>query len=336
MTEPVPQQFLQLRPPEAESGAREFEVTTENEFIRTLARRFPVRPPVEVGIGDDGAVLYDPDSLRTIIVTDMLLDGVHFDLNRTSPRLAGRKAVAVNLSDLAAMACRPTAALVSLAVPRSLRCAAFEFLDELYDGIEELTEHYKFTLAGGDTNSWDGPLAINVCLTGVPFGSQPVLRSGAQSGDVLFVTGPLGGSLHHDRHLLFSPRLEIAEWLIRHVPISAMMDISDGLSMDLHRLTEASRCSAVLDAGRIPIHGDVPLSLPHVKRLEAALGDGEDFELLFSVNRMVAVTLQEEAARAGIVLYQIGVVESGTGCRIRDSHGNESPMQISGWQHALS
>ncbi len=311
-------------------------MTTENEFIRKLAQRFPVRPPVEVGIGDDGAVLNDPDSPRTVVVTDMLLDGVHFDLNRTSPRLAGRKAVAVNLSDLAAMACRPTAAFVSIAVPKSLRSSAAEFLNELYGGIEELTEQYKFTLAGGDTNSWDGPLAINVCLTGVPFGLNPILRSGAQSGDVLFVTGALGGSLHQDRHLMFSPRLKIAEWLIRHVPINAMMDISDGLSMDLHRLAEASRCSAVLDAGRIPIHGDVPLSLSAVKQLEAALGDGEDFELLFSVNRMVAVTLQQEAVRAGIDLYQIGVVETGAGCRIRDSHSNESPLKVSGWQHALS
>jgi len=196
-------------------------VTTENEFIRTLAKRFPVRPPVEVGIGDDGAVLNDPRAPRTIIVTDMLLDGIHFDLNRTSPRLAGRKAVAVNLSDLAAMACRPTAAFVSIAVPKSLRTSAADFLAELYGGIEELTEQYEFTLAGGDTNSWDGRLAINVCLTGVPVGSHPVLRSGAQSGDVLFVTGALGGSLHQDRHLSFSPRLEIAEWLIRHVPVNA-------------------------------------------------------------------------------------------------------------------
>ena len=321
---------------EAQSGAREFEVTTENEFIRTLAKRFPVRPPVEVGIGDDGAVLNNPDSARTVVVTDMLLDGIHFDLNRTSPRLAGRKAVAVNLSDLAAMACRPTAAFVSIAVPRSLHGSAAEFLGELYGGIEELTEQYEFTLAGGDTNSWEGPFAINVCLTGVPVGPHPVLRSGAQSGDMLFVTGPLGGSLHHDRHLSFSPRLEIAEWLIRHVPVNAMMDISDGLSMDLHRLAEASGHSAILDAGRIPIHPDVPLSLSVDERLQAALGDGEDFELLFCVAQVNAVTLQLDAASAGIELYRIGSVESGTGCRIRDRNGIESALKVSGWQHSLS
>ena len=313
----------------------EFGVTTENEFIRSLAKRFPVRAPVEVGIGDDGAVLNNPDSARTIIVTDMLLDGVHFDLNRTSPRMAGRKSVAVNLSDLAAMGCRPTAAFVSIAVPKSLRGSSSEFLSELYGGIEELTEQYRFTLAGGDTNSWNGPLAINVCLTGVPVGSCPVLRSGARSGDVLFVTGPLGGSLHQDRHLSFSPRLEIAEWLIRHAGINAMMDISDGLSMDLHRLVEASGCSAVLIADRIPIHADVPLTLPTNKRLQAALGDGEDFELLFCVDRMDSVTLQREAVNAAINLYEIGSVETGAGCRIRDQHGVTLPLEVSGWQHVL-
>ncbi len=311
-------------------------MTTENEFIRTLAKRFPVRLPVEVGIGDDGAVLNDPRAPRTIIVTDMLLDGIHFDLNRTSPRLAGRKAVAVNLSDIAAMACRPTAAFVSIAVPKSLRTSAADFLAELYGGIEELTEQYEFTLAGGDTNSWDGRLAINVCLTGVPVGSHPVLRSGAQAGDVLFVTGALGGSLHQDRHLLFSPRLEIAEWLIRHVPVNAMMDISDGLSIDLLRLAEASGCSAVLDEIRIPIHADVPHSLPADERLVAALGDGEDFELLFCIDRRQVVTLQREAVNAGIDLYQIGVVEAGAGCRIRDRNGIESALKVSGWQHSLS
>ena len=310
-------------------------MSTENEFIRQLVKRFPLRPPVELGIGDDGAVLNDSESTRTVIVTDMLLDGVHFDMSRTSPRMAGRKAVAVNLSDLAAMACRPTAAFVSIAVPKTLRSPAAEFLAELYDGIEELTERYQFSLAGGDTNSWNGPFAINVCLTGVPIGPHPVLRSGAQSGDVLFVTGALGGSLHQDRHLLFSPRLEIAEWLTLHSRINAMMDISDGLSIDLHRLAEASGCSAVLDAARIPIHADVPNSLSPADRLQAALGDGEDFELLFCVDRRVAVKLVRDAADTGIDLYEIGSVESGTGCRIRGSDGSELPLRVSGWQHSL-
>ncbi len=287
-------------------------------------------------MGDDGAVLLNTDSTRTVVVTDMLLDGVHFDLNQTSPRLAGRKAVAVNLSDLAAMACRPTAAFVSIAVPRKILGPCSEFLDELYSGIQEMTERYQFTLAGGDTNSWIGPFAINVCLSGFPFGIRPVLRSGAKAGDLLFVTGPLGGSLHQDRHLLFSPRLEIADWLVHHVELRAMMDISDGLSMDLHRLAQASECSAVLDADRIPIHADVPDSLSSGERIQAALSDGEDFELLFSINPSDAQQLRRDALSAGINLYEIGSVETGTGCRIRDADGHVSALKVSGWEHPLT
>ena len=130
-------------------------MTTENDFIRRLAGRFPLRPPVEVGIGDDGAVLkcsrisefatsaYSTD--RIVIVTDMLLDGVHFELEKISPGLAGRKAVAVNLSDLAAMACFPTAAFVSIAIPKTMKMPSGEFLDELYSGIESLTDQFNFT-----------------------------------------------------------------------------------------------------------------------------------------------------------------------------------------------
>ena len=165
-------------------------MTTENEFIRRLARRFPLRPPVEVGIGDDGAVLRCGREMgldktpfaadRIVVVTDMLLDGVHFELDKISPSLAGRKAVAVNLSDLAAMACFPTAAFVSIAVPKTMKMPSGEFLDDLYSGIESLTDQFNFTLAGGDTNSWNGPFAINVCLTGSPMKEQPVLRSTAK------------------------------------------------------------------------------------------------------------------------------------------------------------
>lgn len=320
-------------------------MTTENDFIRRLARRFPLRPPVEVGIGDDGAVLkcgrgmrLEQTSMasdRVVVVTDMLLDGVHFELDKISPRLAGRKAVAVNLSDLAAMACFPTAAFVSIAVPRAMKTPSGEFLDELYSGIESLTDQFSFTLAGGDTNSWNGPFAINVCLTGTPMGERPVLRSGAQPGDRLFVTGPLGGSLLSGRHLTFEPRLKLAEWLTEHANVNAMMDLSDGLSMDLSRMMEASRTGAVVYSESIPIHTEVSTNTSQERRLSSALSDGEDFELLFSLADSNATAIIEKAAHTGMTFHEIGRVTADSRLQLLSSDGTSRPMNLAGWQHEL-
>ncbi|MFO1001937.1 MAG: thiamine-phosphate kinase [Planctomycetaceae bacterium] len=320
-------------------------MTTENDFIRRLARRFPLRPPVEVGIGDDGAVLrcgrgtghnltqFETD--RIVVVTDMLLDGVHFELDKISPSLAGRKAVAVNLSDLAAMACFPTAAFVSIAVPKAMKTPSGEFLDELYAGIESLTDQFSFTLAGGDTNSWNGPFAINVCLTGTPMRERPVLRSGAKPGDHLFVTGPLGGSLHFGRHLTFEPRLKLAEWLTENANVNAMMDLSDGLSMDLSRMMEASKTGAVIHSESIPIHPEVPSNTSQERRLSSALSDGEDFELLLSLADSGATTIIEKAARSGMTFHKIGRVTADSRIQLLSSDGTSRPMNLAGWQHEL-
>ncbi len=310
-------------------------MTTERQFIRQLQAGFPARAPVTIGIGDDGAVLdVSPDS-KQVIVTDLLLDGVHFDLRTTSPVLAGRKAIAVNLSDLAAMGCRPTAAFVSLAIPRNLAAIASQFLVELYRGIEQMTKEYQFSLAGGDTNSWHGPFAINVCLTGTPFASRPLLRSEARSGDVVFVSGPLGGSLRSGRHLTFTPQLKLSEWLSRTVEIHGMMDISDGLSLDLHRMMESSGAAAEICGQAIPIHPDVPAEWDTKRRLTAALGDGEDFELLFTVDASIAESVMAAASHAGFQLYQIGRVTDGFGVSLIDSTGHVGPLDAAGWQHEL-
>ena len=310
-------------------------MTTERQFIRDLQSQFPAQHPVTVGIGDDGAVLDVAADLQQVIVTDLLLDGVHFDLNVVEPSLAGRKAIAVNLSDIAAMGCRPTAAFVSLAVPRDHSRVSPDFLRELYRGIQQMTDEFQFTLAGGDTNSWDGPLAINVCLTGVPFSGRPFLRSGAQADDAVFVTGSLGGSLYHDRHLTFTPRLQVSEWLSRSADVHAMLDISDGLSLDLHRLLEASGVAAEISASAIPIHCDVPAEWSFEKRLAAALGDGEDFELLFTVCGSKAAKLKAAADAAAVSMYQIGRVLKGSGVTLIECTGKRRTMDETGWQYGL-
>lgn len=304
-------------------------MASELEFIRKLQRQFRRRPPVEIGIGDDGAVLKCGCEQQQVIVADMLLDGVHFDLQQTTPALAGRKGIAVNLSDLAAMACRPTSAFVSIAIPKALESAP-AFLNQLYGGIEELADRYGFCIAGGDTNSWNGPFAINVTMTGSPMHAAPVLRSTAQQGDTIIVTGALGGSLTSGRHLTFEPRLEMAQWLVENLEVRSLMDISDGLSIDLSRMMEASGCGATLSAANIPIHKDVSASLSDQERLDHALNDGEDFELLATVKRVPkGVEIPE-----GIRIFEVGQV---TGIaaenKLKWPDNTTTNLNAHGWQH---
>ena len=154
-------------------------------------------------------------------------------------------------------------------------------------------------------------------------------------GDAIFVTGALGGSLTHGRHLTFTPRLQISEWLGQIVQVRAMMDISDGLSLDLHRMMEASGTGAEIIASAIPIHSDVPTCESSERRLEAALSDGEDFELLFTVDESDAKLLSEAAHAAKISVYRIGRVRKDSGIDLIDAHGNHSKMPASGWQHEI-
>jgi thiamine-monophosphate kinase len=307
-------------------------MSSEVEFVEQLRQQFPAVSPVRTGIGDDGAVLANPDGSETVVVTDMLLDGVHFEISTTSAQLAGRKAIAVNLSDLAAMGCRPTAAFVSIAVPKLTDSK--QFLTDLYRGIHGLAEQYEFTVAGGDTNSWNGPFAINVCMTGEPFAEQSILRSGAEPGDTLLVTGPLGGSLASRRHLAFEPRLKESEWLVTNCDVHAMMDISDGLAIDLHRMMDASGTGATLKPTQIPVHPDVPPDLSAEDRLKAAFSDGEDFELLISMPPDSVPTAQRSMAAIGYHdLSVIGTVTEEGGCRTIDKSGNAHLLPPEGWQH---
>lgn len=303
----------------------------ENDFLRRLAETTSVRPPVTTGIGDDGAILELGNGVRQVVVTDMLLDQVHFDLRTTSPRLVGRKAIAVNLSDLAAMASWPTAAFISLAMPKAGLPDGHKFLDELYAGISECCHKWNFCIAGGDTNAWNGPFAINVCLTGRPICNQIPLRSGAKPGDRIFVTGPLGGSLPSGRHLMFEPRFDAADWLMKNVHVSAMMDISDGLATDLPRLAEASAVGALIDVDSIPIHPDVKSNWSAEERSKAALSDGEDFELLFTVSESEATRLQQSPQ--SLPFFPIGQILPSRGVELRQRDGQRHPLLLSGWQH---
>ena len=212
------------------------------------------RPWTKLGIGDDCAILDVGPRSNLLVTTDMLMDGRHFRLEADGPERVGHKALGVNLSDIAAMAGVPRAALVAVALPQA---GASELARGLYDGMTVLAEQFGIDLVGGDTNAWDGPLVVCVTLIGEATSRGPVCRNGAKAGDAILVTGALGGSLHAGRHLRVEPRIAEALALHESAPLHAMIDISDGLASDLsHILVESGGLGAVLEETAIPIHSD--------------------------------------------------------------------------------
>lgn len=303
----------------------------EFDYIAWLRSRTPADPRVPVGPGDDCAVLA-PSGRRLLVTTDLLMDGTDFILSDVGPRAAGRKAMAVNLSDVAAMAGVPTAAVVSVALPRSGGRAVGE---ELYVGIRERADEFGVAVVGGDTNSWEGALVVSVTLLGEATARGPVLRSGARPGDWLLLTGPVGGSIR-GRHLTFTPRVREALRLHAEADLHAMIDLSDGLAADLNHILEESSCGAVLDAASIPIHPDAAALAKATSKppLAHALGDGEDFELLFAVSPADGARLVREQPVPGITLTKVGAcVDAGLWL---DESGTRRPLAAAGWVHELS
>ncbi len=253
----------------------------ENELVRWLEGRLRCDTArVPIGIGDDMAVV-KLDHPLVAITTDMLLDGVHFDSRRHSYDQIGRKAIACSLSDCAAMGCEPRAATVSNALSETM---SLDDVKSLYEGMARIAGEFGCAIVGGDTTSWTGGLAIDVAMLAEPMSPRgPVRRSDARAGDTIYVSGPLGGSLL-GRHMTFTPRIELARRLVQVPELHAMMDISDGLAMDLHRLCLASGCDAELNAEQLSkvISDDARVCSQQDGRpaLEHALTDGEDFELL--------------------------------------------------------
>ena len=223
----------------------------EFAFIDWLRRRTPQAERVLLGPGDDTALLSWPAALPCLVTTDMLLDGSCFRLDEAGPRRVGRKAMAVNLSDIAAMAGIPVAAVVSVGLPRR---GGRNLAEELYLGLRDVADAFDTPIVGGDTNSWDGPLVIIVTLLGEASVSDrgAVRRSGAKVGDWLMATGAFGGSIL-GKHLDFSPRVREALALHQAADLHAMIDVSDGLAADVGKLCAESRCGAVLRAESIPI-----------------------------------------------------------------------------------
>jgi thiamine-monophosphate kinase len=307
----------------------------ELEFLRWLRGRLPPHPQLRVPPGDDAAVLAHTPGSDCVITSDLLMDGVHFELAECGPRAAGYKSLAVNLSDLAAMAARPVAAIVSIALPQA---DAQKLAVELYEGLLPLADRFGVTIAGGDTNCWDGPLVINIAALGETTEHGPLLRSGARPGDQILVTGELGGSIL-GKHLHFAPRVEEALLLNSRYRLHAGMDISDGLSLDLSRLAAESRCGAVIELAAVPVS-------PAAQQLagsgadersawEHALADGEDFELLLAAPPEEAERIVREQPLS-IPLTRIGEFVAEAGLWRVDERGRREPLPPRGYEHGAA
>ena len=307
-----------------------------NEFqlIHRLTRNLPANASVLVGAGDDCAVLDLGMGERVVLFkTDAVVEGIHFT-PETPPEKIGRKALARCLSDIAAMAGTPTAAVVTIGLPQRFEPA---FVEKIYAGLNALARQHEVAIVGGETTTNPERVLISVALLGTVARGKTVLRSGAQVGDAIFVTGELGGSLL-GKHLDFEPRLAEARWLAEHFKVHAMLDVSDGLAGDLRHLLDASGVGAELLKSAVPISraakeiakkGDAAKPA-----FVAALTDGEDFELLFTVAGKTAVPLLDAWQKTfpSLKLSCIGKIVSTEGITLRDGQGTRS-LSAQGYVH---
>ena len=270
----------------------------EDRLVAELTRSLALGPDVRVGAGDDCAVIGRPRDTRwQLLKADVVVEGVHFT-REDDARRVGWKALCRALSDIAAMGGVPTHALVTLAVSPEEEVARVK---AIYAGLRRAAAKFGVSIVGGETSRSPGPLFLDIALSGWVERRRCILRSGGHPGDLLYVTGRLGGS-RAAKHLDFIPRLAEARWLTAHHRPSAMMDLSDGLAADLPRLARASGCGFTLNETQIPRTRGATLA--------QALGDGEDFELLFSIAPKHAVKLETAWRREfpRLALTRIGIL----------------------------
>ena len=287
------------------------------------------------GIGDDAAILQAARGQQLLVTTDLCIEGVHFRREWHPARSVGHRCLTRGLSDVAAMGGEPVACFLSLGLPPKLQQ---RWVDDFLKGLVDLARRSGVSLAGGDISSAD-KVMIDIVVTGQVPAKKAVLRSGARPGDRIFVTGDLGGSAavlrklyagtkvtpaKDNRHFYPAPRLEAGKWLRQH-GATAMIDISDGLSVDLEHICQESRVNATIDANHLPVAEDASLAL--------ALHGGEDYELLFTVPKKTKLP----SKIAGVRVTEIGEIQpqanSRTRVHLRGLDGRTRPLKPAGWEH---
>jgi thiamine-monophosphate kinase len=316
-------------------------MVSEFEFIEKLRQKYSLK-----AIGDDCAVLPKDEKTDQVITADLLVEDIDFLLEWTKPEFLGHKALAVSLSDIAAMGAEPNWAMLSLGIPKNIWNSGF--VDKFFEGWHKLARKYGVELVGGDISRTPDKMIIDSIVGGeVPKG-KAILRSGARPGDAIFVTGELGGAVGGlelmengsrldtadqfqvvllSRQLKPEPQLSIAKLLQNHYVVSSMIDISDGLSSDLAHICEESRVGAKIDADLIPVDPSLIQQFGSEEAFDLALTGGEDFELLFTTNEKIfSVPQSIKISRIGEITANTGIIEL-----VRD--GNTEILTPRGYRH---
>ena len=314
---------------------------SEFQFINDIKKRFLLGR-----IGDDCAVIPKDDASDLLITADLLIESVDFRLQWATPEQIGYKALAVSLSDVAAMGGTPTFALLSIGVPQELWNSGFP--DGFYEGWHALASKFEVGMIGGDTSKSPDKLVIDSIVLGEVPSGYAILRSGAQPGDGIYVSGSLGGASGGlkllesgtspagstgseakliERQLRPFPQVALGKQLRELGIVSSMIDVSDGLSSDLNRICEASGVGAVLDAASMPIDPDLDGLMPFDRAFDAAINGGEDFELLFTCAASNAPKL------VNFHVTRIGTVSSTSGKLEIILDGKTEPLTAEGFQH---
>ena len=331
----------------------------ERTLVARIHARVPPAPAVTVGIGDDAAVVEPDRGTLTVVTTDTLVEGVHFDRSNSSAADIGHKALAVNLSDLAAMGAAPRHALLSLSL--SLSCPVAD-IDELVDALLALAARNRTALVGGDVTSSPGPLVICVTAIGSVGRRRILRRDAARPGDIVYVSGSIGAAAAGlavlqaagaapdaalraagaapdldaciERHRRPDPRVALGTALGRNRAARAAIDLSDGLGDAVHRIAEASSAGIALEAEALPIHPGARawFDASGLDPVLAALDAGEDYEIAFTSPPRFRGRLRHVRQQiGGLPLTPIGVVTKEPGVRLRRG-GKDEPLPR-GYEH---
>jgi len=309
------------------------------EWLKTQAQQLPVRDEIVLGMGDDCALCRLPEGMQLAISTDTLVAGVHFPLDTAASDI-GYKALAVNLSDLAAMAAEPAWLSLALTVPSM----DWPWLQAFGEGLLELAREHRIQIIGGDTTR--GPLSITLTVHGLVPEAQATRRSGAKPGDDIWVTGSLGdaaaalqqigGAMQSMklRHRLNRPTPRVAAGIALRGLASSMVDISDGLAQDLGHILKASGVGAELELGRLPVSSSLlQFQTDDNARWQLQLSGGDDYELCFTAPPSQAFAIEQALAECSVSASVIGHVRAAPGLLCLNPDGSECVLNQTGYQH---